>query len=153
MAPAGARIKNQKATIVIEHIIQASDISHTMQQPLACVSQVEQKALWGDICCLLVNGRVEKDPSDFFWYKGDLSLASLTSTSSHWPRSWRNVVSLVLVLESTWVMLWRTGSNGRRTVNRFVRPYRKGEEKVRCKGPRWPRYADARASPRCALNL
>ena len=36
---------NRKATIVIEHIIQASDISHTMQQPLACVSQVEQKAL------------------------------------------------------------------------------------------------------------
>ena len=63
---------NRKATIVIEHIIQASDVSHTMQvgthdstmsvsgshllyfssSALACVSQMESQVVYGDVPCL-----------------------------------------------------------------------------------------------------
>lgn len=52
---------NRKATIVIEHIIQASDISHTMQH-----WQVYRKwnqNLFEELYVAYLNGRMEKDPA------------------------------------------------------------------------------------------
>ena len=68
----GASNADLRATIVIEHIIQASDVSHTMQvgthdstmsvsgshllyfssSALACVSQMESQVVYGDVPCL-----------------------------------------------------------------------------------------------------
>jgi hypothetical protein len=40
---------NRKVTIVLEHLIQASDVSHTMQPALACLHQLECETLPGDV--------------------------------------------------------------------------------------------------------
>ncbi|CAB9524809.1 Receptor-type guanylate cyclase gcy [Seminavis robusta] len=59
---------NRKATIVIEHIIQAADISHTMQH-----WQVYRKwnqNLFEELYVAYLNGRMDKDPSTF-WYNGE----------------------------------------------------------------------------------
>ena len=60
---------NVKATIVIEHLIQASDVSHTMQH-----WQIYRK--WNErLFCELYEaykaGRMGADPSTF-WYKGEI---------------------------------------------------------------------------------
>lgn len=60
---------NRKATIVIEHLIQASDIAHTMQH-----WQVYRKwnaRLFLEMYRAYREGRAEKDPSDF-WYEGEI---------------------------------------------------------------------------------
>jgi hypothetical protein len=60
---------NRKATIVIEHLIQASDISHTMQH-----WQVYRKwngRLFHEMYRAYKEGREAKDPSEF-WYKGEM---------------------------------------------------------------------------------
>ena len=59
---------NRKATIVIEHIIQASDISHTMQH--WNVYRKWNQNLFEELYVAYLNGRMDKDPSDF-WYKGE----------------------------------------------------------------------------------
>ena len=60
---------NRKATIVIEHLIQASDVAHTMQHWI-------QYRKWNE--CLFLemlhaynSGRALKHPKDF-WYQGEL---------------------------------------------------------------------------------
>lgn len=63
-------VVSRKATIIIEHLIQASDVAHTMQH-----WQIYRK--WN---CLLLEemtkayreGRSDKDPFDF-WYEGEIS--------------------------------------------------------------------------------
>lgn len=60
---------NRKATIVIEHIIQASDISHTMQH--WHVYRKWNTKLFEELYLAYLNGRMEKNPSDF-WYEGEL---------------------------------------------------------------------------------
>jgi len=60
---------NRKATIVIEHLIQASDVAHTMQH-----WHIYRK--WNErffFECMLAYrmGRAEKDPSEG-WYKGEI---------------------------------------------------------------------------------
>lgn len=58
-----------RATIVLEHIIQASDVSHTMQH-----WQVYQKwntCLFLEMSAAHQAGRLAKDPADF-WYQGEL---------------------------------------------------------------------------------
>jgi class 3 adenylate cyclase len=60
---------NMKATIVIEHIIQASDVAHTMQH-----WQIYQKwneRLFEEMYSAFECGRSDKNPSDG-WYKGEL---------------------------------------------------------------------------------
>ena len=57
---------NRKATIVIEHIIQASDISHTMQH--WHVYRKWNQNLFEELYVAYLNGRMEKDPSSF-WYQ------------------------------------------------------------------------------------
>ena len=59
---------NRKATIVIEHIIQASDISHTMQR--WHVYRKWNQNLFEELYVAYLNDRMEKDPTEF-WYKGE----------------------------------------------------------------------------------
>jgi len=62
-------VVNRKATIVIEHLIQASDVAHTMQH-----WQIYQKwnqRLFLEMFRAYKEGRAEKDPSEF-WYQGEV---------------------------------------------------------------------------------
>jgi class 3 adenylate cyclase len=60
---------NMKATIVIEHIIQASDVAHTMQH--WHVYQKWNERLFEEMYSAFECGRSDKNPSDA-WYKGEL---------------------------------------------------------------------------------
>jgi len=60
---------NRKATIVIEHIIQASDVAHTMQH--WHVYRKWNERLFREMYQAYREGRAEKDPSEF-WYKGEI---------------------------------------------------------------------------------
>jgi 3'5'-cyclic nucleotide phosphodiesterase len=60
---------NRKATIVIEHIIQASDVSHTMQH--WHVYRKWNKLLFKEMYLAYQSGRMGADPSQF-WYEGEL---------------------------------------------------------------------------------
>jgi hypothetical protein len=60
---------DRKATIVIEHLIQASDVAHTMQH-----WQVYRKwnaKLFQEMYTAYLDGRSEKDPSES-WYRGEM---------------------------------------------------------------------------------
>jgi 3'5'-cyclic nucleotide phosphodiesterase len=71
---------NRKATIVIEHIIQASDISHTMQH--WNVYRKWNQNLFEELYIAYLNGRTEKNPVEF-WYQGEIGKFKLLS--------WRNL--------------------------------------------------------------
>ena len=58
-----------RATIVIEHIIQASDVSHTMQHWQ--VYQKWNKCLFKEMSRAFKAGRLAKDPVEF-WYQGEI---------------------------------------------------------------------------------
>eukprot|EP00980_Cylindrotheca_fusiformis_P003630 scaffold814_cov100-Cylindrotheca_fusiformis.AAC.12 len=60
---------NRKATIVIEHLIQASDVAHTMQH--WHIYQKWNERLFAEMTVAYQNGRMGKDPSEN-WYKGEL---------------------------------------------------------------------------------
>jgi 3'5'-cyclic nucleotide phosphodiesterase len=60
---------NRKATIVIEHLIQASDVSHTMQH--WHVFRKWNQALFAEMYEAYRTGRADKDPADF-WYEGEI---------------------------------------------------------------------------------
>ncbi|KAG7354797.1 adenylate/guanylate cyclase [Nitzschia inconspicua] len=60
---------NRKATIVIEHLIQASDVAHTMQH--WHIYRKWNARLFEEMYKAYVEGRAEKDPSEF-WYNGEL---------------------------------------------------------------------------------
>jgi 3'5'-cyclic nucleotide phosphodiesterase len=60
---------NRRATIVIEHIIQASDVSHTMQHWQ--VYQTWNRKLFRELHQAYIDGRCEKDPVAG-WYDGEL---------------------------------------------------------------------------------
>lgn len=64
-----AAARNRKATIVIEHLIQASDVSHTMQH--WHVYRKWNERLFMEMSAAFENGRSDKDPAEF-WYKGEL---------------------------------------------------------------------------------
>ncbi|KAL3941924.1 MAG: hypothetical protein SGARI_000434 [Bacillariaceae sp.] len=64
-----AEAVNRKATIVIEHLIQASDVSHTMQH--WSVYQKWNGKLFKEMYKAYKDGRADKDPSEF-WYKGEI---------------------------------------------------------------------------------
>jgi 3'5'-cyclic nucleotide phosphodiesterase len=61
---------NRKATIVIEHIIQASDVSHTMQHWY--VYRKWNRLLFHEMYEAYRRGRMASNPADF-WYKGELA--------------------------------------------------------------------------------
>lgn len=60
---------NRKATIVIEHLIQASDVSHTMQH--WHIYQKWNERLFEELYKAYKQGRSETDPSAN-WYKGEI---------------------------------------------------------------------------------
>jgi class 3 adenylate cyclase len=60
---------NRKATIVIEHMIQASDVAHTMQH--WHIYRKWNARLFSEMYKAYVEGRAEKDPSEC-WYEGEL---------------------------------------------------------------------------------
>lgn len=60
---------NRKATIVLEHLIQASDVSHTMQH--WHVYRKWNERLFHEMYHAYRAGRAEKDPAEF-WYKGEI---------------------------------------------------------------------------------
>lgn len=60
---------NRKATIVIEHLIQASDVAHTMQH--WHIYQKWNERLFAEMTTAYQNNRMGKDPSEN-WYKGEL---------------------------------------------------------------------------------
>jgi hypothetical protein len=60
---------NRKATIVIEHLIQASDVAHTMQH--WHIYQKWNERLFQEMYSAYKTGRTPKDPS-LGWYNGEL---------------------------------------------------------------------------------
>jgi hypothetical protein len=60
---------NRKATIVIEHLIQASDVAHTMQH--WTIYRKWNAKLFKEMYTAFKEGRAEKDPSQF-WYEGEI---------------------------------------------------------------------------------
>jgi len=63
------RDRNRRATIVMEHVIQASDVCHTMQHWY--IYQKWNGLLYQEMYAAYVAGKSEKDPTDG-WYKGEL---------------------------------------------------------------------------------
>lgn len=61
--------KNRKATIVLEHLLQASDIAHTMQHWE--VFRKWNEKLYREMYLAYLHGRAEKDPAEF-WFKGEI---------------------------------------------------------------------------------
>ena len=61
--------EHRKATIVIEHIMQASDVAHTMQH--WHVYQKWNRRLFDELYTAWRAGRMAKDPSTF-WYEGEM---------------------------------------------------------------------------------
>lgn len=61
--------RDRKATIVIEHLIQASDIAHTMQH--WHIFRKWNERLFQEMYKAYREGRAEKDPAEF-WYKGEI---------------------------------------------------------------------------------
>lgn len=60
---------NRKATIVIEHLIQASDVAHTMQH--WHIYRKWNERFFMECYVAFKDGRAEKDPSEG-WYQGEL---------------------------------------------------------------------------------
>lgn len=60
---------NRKATIVIEHLIQASDVAHTMQH--WHIYRKWNERLFAEMVAAFQSGRMDKNPADF-WYQGEL---------------------------------------------------------------------------------
>jgi hypothetical protein len=60
---------DRKATIVIEHLIQASDVAHTMQH--WHIYRKWNERFFLECYKAYKDGRAEKDPSEF-WYKGEM---------------------------------------------------------------------------------
>jgi hypothetical protein len=60
---------NRKATIVVEHLIQASDVAHTMQHWHVFVQWNER--LFQEMYKAYLNGRADKDPSDN-WFASEI---------------------------------------------------------------------------------
>lgn len=60
---------DRKATIVIEHLIQASDVSHTMQH--WNIYRRWNEKFFVECYKAFLDGRAEKDPTDG-WYQGEL---------------------------------------------------------------------------------
>ena len=60
---------NRKATIIIEHLMQASDVSHTMQH--WDIYREWNENLFNEMYAAYRLGRSDKDPASF-WYEGEL---------------------------------------------------------------------------------
>jgi hypothetical protein len=84
---------NRKATIVIEHVIQALDVAHTMQH--WNIYKKLNERLFLEMHLAHKKGRAPTDPSEG-WYKGELWFFDNYVLPS--PESWKSVESSVLHL-------------------------------------------------------
>eukprot|EP00980_Cylindrotheca_fusiformis_P002437 scaffold580_cov72-Cylindrotheca_fusiformis.AAC.6 len=66
----GTESEDRKATIVIEHLIQASDVSHTMQHWY--IYKKWNERFFMECYSAYVNGRADSDPSKN-WYSGEIA--------------------------------------------------------------------------------
>lgn len=62
-------VRNRKATIVIEHLIQASDVAHTMQH--WHIYRKWNERLFAEMLRAYLAGRAEKHPVEY-WYQGEI---------------------------------------------------------------------------------
>ena len=60
---------DRKATIVLEHLIQASDVSHTMQH--WHIYRKWNERLFEELYLAYKEGRADKNPAEF-WYRGEM---------------------------------------------------------------------------------
>lgn len=120
-------VVNRKATIVIEHIIQASDVSHTMQHWQIYLRWNEQ--LFGELYAAYKNGLSDKNPADF-WYQGELGfydhyiipLAKKLKECGVFGVSSDEYLSYALQNRSEWE------SRGEEIVAEFVQKYSQGKD-------------------------
>ena len=63
-------VTNRKATIVMEHLIQASDVAHTMQH--WHIYRKWNSRLFEEMYRAFLDGRADKDPSET-WYEGEIA--------------------------------------------------------------------------------
>ena len=90
---------NRKATIVIEHLIQASDVAHTMQH--WDVYRTWNKRFFRECYQAFLDGRAEKDPS-VGWYRGEIGFFDFVSNDFCFFSCFHNRISppfpIVLIL-------------------------------------------------------
>jgi len=67
--PSSPEASNDKAAIVLEHLVQASDVAHTMQH--WHIYQKWNELLFREMNKAYASGRAAKNPADF-WYDGEL---------------------------------------------------------------------------------
>lgn len=72
---------DRKATIVIEHLIQASDVAHTMQHWHIYVKWNER--LFHEMYRAFKAGRIEKDPSEG-WHEGEIGFFDFYISKLYW---------------------------------------------------------------------
>lgn len=123
--------RNMKATIVIEHIIQASDVAHCCQH--WHIYQKWNERLFQEMYSAYECGRAEKNPAES-WYKvredtaivclilrctdqliflfARGSFGFLITTSFRWQRSWKSAMYLESLAQSALTMPPPTAMNG-----------------------------------------
>ena len=79
---------NRKAMIVIEHLLQASDVAHTMQH--WHIYQKWNECLFEEMHCAYKAGRAKKDPAEFVYL-----LVVTTSTRVVTSDLWGDYLSLL----------------------------------------------------------
>jgi len=87
----------RKATIVLEHLIQASDVAHTMQHWHVYIKWNER--LFEELYKAYLDGRADTDPS-ISWYQGEMGFFDFPLCP--WQRNSRAVESLACSALSTW---------------------------------------------------
>ena len=108
---------NCKATIVIEHFLQASDVSRTIQH--RHIYRKWNERLFTEMYKAYVEGRAEVDPSEF-WYKGEIGffdfyIIPLAKKLKDWG-------CLVCRVTSTWITRNTTVPSGHPRAKRLWKP-------------------------------
>jgi class 3 adenylate cyclase len=119
---------NRKATIVMEHLIQASDVAHTMQH--WHIYSKWNERLFAEMTLAYRNGRMEKDPAPT-WYQGELGfldnyiipLAKKLKECGVFGVSSDEYLNYALENRREWA------SKGEEVVAKYVETYSKNEEK------------------------
>jgi hypothetical protein len=120
---------NRKATIVIEHLIQASDVSHTMQH--WDVYQEWNENLFMEMYEAYRQGRSDRNPADF-WFEGEMGffdfyivpLSQKLNDCGVFGISSDENLNYALENRKMWV------SHGRRVVDELVKKAEAQQEKA-----------------------
>ena len=116
---------NRKATIIIEHLIQASDVSHTMQHWAIYVKWNER--LFHEMYKAYEAGRLDKDPSEG-WFEGELGffdfyiipLAKKLFTCGVFGVSSDELLNYATINRAEWE------KKGKKMVERYLNDYKAG---------------------------